>query len=62
MWNAGWIGVFPVDDVPVGMTFLRNNIPELDNDNQKLADLVPYFNETYVTGSLAPAHQSSWWW
>ena len=41
-----------VDDVPAGMTFLRNNIPELDNDNQKLADLGQYFNATYVTGSL----------
>ena len=46
------LAFLPVDDVPAGMTFLRNSIPELDNDNQELADLVQYFDATYVTGSL----------
>ena len=56
------LAFLPVDDVQAGMNFLRNNLPELDNDNQKLADLVQYFDATYVSARIALTHQSSWRW
>ena len=50
---------YPSTTFRAGMNFLWNNIPELDNDNQKLADLVQYFDATYVTGSLQRINR--WW-
>ena len=41
-----------VDDVPAGMTFLRNSIPEL----------VQYFDATYVTGSVQRINWAGAWW
>ena len=42
----------PVADVPAGMKFLRAQVPDLGGDQQKLTDLINYFDATYVSRSL----------
>lgn len=39
------VAFLPINDVPRGMAFLRNNIPD------GTEDLIQYFDETYVTGT-----------
>ena len=46
------LAFLPVADVPAGMKFLRANVPDLAGDHQKLMDLINYFDDTYVSGSL----------
>jgi hypothetical protein len=42
------LAYLPVDDVPAGMAYIRQNTPDVDG----LEDLVSYFDSTYVSGAV----------
>jgi hypothetical protein len=43
------LAFLPLADVPAGMAYLRSHIPD---DDDGLRDLLNYFDETYVSGSM----------
>lgn len=48
------LAFLPLCDIPAGMTYLKNNVPNVSG----LRDLLEYFDTTYVSGSFRSARTS----
>ncbi len=46
------LAFLPIADVPEGMQYIRDRVPDIGDDDGRLADLIDYFDSTYVSGSV----------
>jgi len=42
------LAFLPIADVPEGMQYIRDRVPDIGDDDGRLADLIDYFDSTYV--------------